>query len=129
MKKKFLALTAFTLIAIVSGAEGISWEYFMQNSRGDNYYVDFDTIQHSSSDTFRISKKVVPEQPANYSSLVSSIELDCKEKGIRVLQETVTYNSGDIETFDRNEKWHSVHTEDEDDLLLEFICSLKKVRN
>ena len=129
MKKKFLTLTAFTLFAIVSGAEGINWEYFMQNSRGDNYYVDLDTIQHSSSDTFRISKKVVPKQLSKYSSLVSSIDLDCKEKGIRVLQETVTYNNGDSETFDRNEKWHSVQAEDADELLLEFICSLKKVRN
>ncbi len=129
MKKKFLALTAFTLCAIVSAAEGTSWEYFMQNSRGDNYYVDLDTIEHSSSDTVRIAKKVIPKQPSHFSSLVSSLDLDCKEKGIKVLKETVTNNDGNVQTFDGTERQLSVHTEDVDELLLEFICSLKRVRN
>jgi hypothetical protein len=129
MKKQYLTLAAFILLAIVSGAEGTRWEYFMQNSRGDNYYVDLDTIEQSSPDTFRISKKLVPKQPSKYSSLVSSIDLNCQEKGIRLLQETVTYENGEVRTFVRNEKWHSVHSDDTDELLLEFICSLKKVRN
>lgn len=100
----------------------------MQNNKGDNYYVDLDSIKHTSSETVRISKRVEFKDSSGYF-LVSDIELDCEEKRIRVLKETYHDKNGEVKTTQKNEKWQYVNAEDIDELLLEFICSLKKTRN
>lgn len=127
--KGTLFLAFLMLFGLSSVSEGTNWEYFMQNDKGDNYYIDLDSIKYSSSDIVRILKKIEPENSSAYSAMISEIEMDCKDKKIRLLKETLYSKTGEAQTVQKNEKWQSVNTEDIDELLLELVCSLKKPDN
>ncbi len=101
----------------------------MQNNEGDNYYVDLDSIKQTTSNNYRILQKVEPKASSSYSYVISKLEMDCKEKKIRLLKVT-SYDSKDQgRIIKKNNKWKTVSPEDIDELLLELVCSLKKAGN
>lgn len=114
------------LFLVVSVATGAEWMYFMENSKGDNYYVDLDSIEPSSPDTFRLQKKTEPADQSKYVSLVSEAELDCKGGKIRVLKETSYDKKGKVTEDEKNSAWQNAGDDNINELLMEFICSLKK---
>ena len=126
MKKQLLIFSALILCLAPSISEGINWEHYMQNSAGDNYYVDLDSIKHTSSDTIRLLKKVEPKDSSKHTRSVSNIEMDCKEKRTKLLQKTTYNNTNITAATNENEKWRHVTADDIDELLFELICSLKK---
>jgi hypothetical protein len=126
MRKILVVMASCILFLISSAAEGSEWMYFMQNNEGDNYYVDLESIKHSASDTVRLQKKTEPANPSEYVYLVSDVELDCKGGRIRVLKETAYEKNGKDAIAEKNSAWQNAGADNIDELLMEFICSLKK---
>ncbi|HDH06043.1 MAG TPA: hypothetical protein ENH01_10105 [Nitrospirae bacterium] len=78
MIKKALLINILALFLMSTITEGANWLYFIENERGDKFYIDMESIRHTSRDTIRVLKKVEPGNSSKISSLVSDIELDCK---------------------------------------------------
>jgi hypothetical protein len=64
-----------------------------------------------------------------YASLVSDIEMDCKNGKLKIRKETSYSKSGKSKISRENTEWQSVNPEGIDELLLELVCSLKKADN
>lgn len=108
--------------------EGANWLYFIENERGDKFYIEMDSIRHTPHNTVRLLKKVEPGNSSEISSLVSDIELDCKGSRIKFLNETTYFKNGKTGTNRKNGKFQKVTAEDIEESLLELVCSLKKIR-
>ena len=101
----------------------------MENNKGDNYYVDLDSIKYTSADIVRMLQKVEPKDSSRYAYMISQQEINCKEKKIRMLKVTSYDKKGKGRISQKNDKWQDVRPEDIDELLLELVCSLKKPGN
>ena len=129
MKQIFIVMALFTLFLSPAISEGADWEYFMQDDSGDSYYMDLQSIQHTSVGTVRLQRKIEPKNPSVYASLVSDIEMDCKNNKLKVRKETSYGKSGESKITRENTDWQPVNPEGIDELLLELVCSLKKADN
>ena len=129
MKKIFIVMTMLMLFLVPSISKGADWEYFMQDDSGDSYYMDLQSIQHTSTGSVRLQRKIEPKNPSVYASLVSDIEMDCKNNKLKVRKETSYSKSGKSKITRENTEWHPVNPEGIDELLLELVCSLKKADN
>ncbi|GBD95923.1 hypothetical protein BMS3Abin06_00803 [bacterium BMS3Abin06] len=127
MIKKTLLISILALFLLPTLTEGANWLYFIENERGDKFYIEMDSIRHTSHDTVRLLKKVEPGNSSKISSLVSDIELDCKGSRIKFLKETTYFKDGKTRTKRKNEKFQKVTAEDIEESLLELVCSLKKI--
>jgi hypothetical protein len=128
MKQILIAMIIFIFLN-PSISKGADWEYFMQDDSGDSYYMDLQSIQHTSTGTVRLQRKIEPKNPSVYASLVSDIEMDCKNGKLKIRKETSYSKSGKSKISRENTEWQSVNPEGIDELLLELVCSLKKADN
>ncbi len=110
-------------------SEGVDWEYLLQDNRGDSHYIDLESIKQTASGTTQITRKIEPKETSSHTSLVTKIEINCKENKIRTLQETAFIKNGKNRTNEEIGKWKNVNSEDLDEFLLELVCSLKKSRS
>lgn len=101
----------------------------MRDNKGDSYFIDLESIRQTSSGTTRLLRKVEPGDTSKYSSIVSEMEIDCKENRTRVLKETRLSDKGVSSSVIRDDKWQNVRPEDMNELLLEIVCSLRKTRS
>lgn len=129
LKKTSLIITALILLLLPAISSGTDWEYFIQDNKGDSHYIDLDSIEHTSSGTARILKKVEATGHSQYTSLVSNIEMDCRNRKIRTLKETALTKDGKSRRTRKDRKWQDVHSDDINELLFELVCSLRKSRN
>ncbi len=127
MKKNIVIIAALIMFLSALVSEAADWEYFMENERGDKYYLDLDSIEPSSSGTVKMFQKIEPLASEKAAYLVSNIEMDCTEKRIRLLEETSYARTGESRVTRRNETWKNVKDDDIEELLLELVCSLKPV--
>ena len=127
MIKKALLINILALFLMSTITEGANWLYFIENERGDKFYIDMESIRHTSRDTIRVLKKVEPGNSSKISSLVSDIELDCKGSRIKFLKGTIYFKDGKTGTNRKNGKFQKVTAEDIEESLLELVCSLKKI--
>ncbi len=125
--QKILGITSLLLLLLTPlTSEGADWEYLLQDDRGDSHYIDLESIKQTASGTSRIVRKVESKGTSSYNSLVTEIEINCKENKIRVLKETRLNKKGKNRTTKKNGEWITVNPEDRDEFLLELVCSLKK---
>ena len=127
MIKKTLLISILALFLFSTLTEGVNWLYFMENERGDKFYIEMDSIRHTSHNTVRILKKVEPGNSPEISSLVSDLELDCKGSRIKSLKEITYFKNGKTKIIRGNKKFQKVTAEDIEESLLELVCSLKKI--
>jgi hypothetical protein len=128
MKQILIAMTILIFLT-PSISKGADWEYFMQDDSGDSYYMDLQSIQHTSTGTVRLQRKIESKNPSVYASLVSDIEMDCKNSKLKIRKETSYSKSGKSKISRENTEWQPVNPDGIDELLLELVCSLKKADN
>ena len=126
MIKKVVLINILVLLFTSPLTEGANWLYFLENERGDKYYIDVDSIQYTSSHTVRVFRKVEPGDSSQISSLSSDIEMDCKGSRIKILEETSYLLNGKTKISRKNTTFQKVTAEDIEESLLELVCSLKK---
>jgi len=130
MIRQALFITAVLLLFLSpSISRGADWEHLMRDNKGDSYFIDLESIRQTSSGTTRLLRKVEPGDTSKYSSIVSEMEIDCKENRTRVLKETRLSDKGVSSSVIRDDKWQNVRPEDMNELLLEIVCSLRKTRS
>ena len=127
--KQILIAIAMLIFITPSISKGADWEYFMQDDSGDSYYMDLQSIQHTSTGTVRLQRKIESKNPSVYASLVSDIEMDCKNSKLKIRKETSYSKSGKSKISRENTEWQPVNPDGIDELLLELVCSLKKADN
>ena len=126
MRKIFVAAAMFALTLGPSISGGADWEYFMQDDKGDSYYMNLESIKHTSKGTVKLQRKVEPQKPSTYTSRVSEIEMDCKNNKLKINKETTYSTNGKSKILQGDSGWKPVNAEGLDELLLELVCSLKK---
>ena len=127
--KQILIAIAMLIFITPSISKGADWEYFMQDDSGNSYYMDLQSIQHTSTGTVRLQRKIESKNPSVYASLVSDIEMDCKNSKLKIRKETSYSKSGKSKISRENTEWQPVNPDGIDELLLELVCSLKKADN
>lgn len=127
MRLKTCLYVIAALFFLTVHAESADWLNYVEGKDGDMVYVDMESIRSTSSGTITVTKKVEPASKS-ISSITSKIEMDCRNYKIRYLEETTRLKSGKSKTAAKNEEFRKVTIEDEDESLMELICSLKKSR-
>ena len=123
---KALLTGVLALLFMSAAAEGANWLYFIEDDKGDKFYIDIDSIQRVSPDTVRVSRKIEHKPSSKIVSLVGDVEMDCKLNRIRILKETANYKNGKSGTVKGHSNFKKVTTADIEEALLELVCSLKK---
>lgn len=123
-----LFCTALALLLMAVPAQSVDWLNYVEGRGGDMFYVDMDSIKSTPENTIRIMKKVEFAGSLKIASVMSEIEMDCKNSMIRYLKDTTYFKDGKSWSVSKNEKFRKVTIEDDDESLMELICSLKKSR-
>ncbi len=126
MKQRCTAMIILLLFFLPSLSAGADWEYFMQDDNDDSYYMDLQSIIHSSTGTIRLQRKIEPKNPSPYASRISEIEMDCKNNKIKVWIETSYSRKGESKITIEKTDWQPVNPDGMDEILFELVCSLKK---
>lgn len=114
MIRKFFAAVVLCLFFMPLLAGAADWLHFMEDSNGDVIYVDMESIKFISEHTAEVATKTGSKGAAG----ISTVELDCETSRLRVMKGPDT----------KDKKWRAVDPDGMDELLLEFVCSLKKAR-
>ncbi len=117
MIRDFFAAAVFCLLLMPMQVNAADWLHFMEDINGDVIYIDMESIKYTSEHTAEVATKTGSKGTAGKN--MSTVELDCKTSRLRVTK-------GPDSTKDK--KWHAVDPDGMDELLLEFVCSLKKAR-
>lgn len=126
INKLFLSGIFVALLFLTAFAESADWLNYVEGKDGDMIYIDMDSIKRTSSNTIRILKKVEPAGSSGVASVLSEIEMDCKKSMIRYLKETTYLRNGESSTASKNKKFRKVTIEDDDEALMELVCSLER---
>jgi predicted secreted acid phosphatase len=124
--RTYLFSIVIALFFLAVPAESSDWLNYVEDKGGDMFYVDMESIKSTSANTIRVLKKVEPAGSSGIASVLSEIEMDCKNSMMRYLKETTYFTDGKSRSASKDEKFHKVTIEDDDESLLELICSLKK---
>ena len=127
MTKTFV-LGIIALLFLAVPAESADWLNYVEGKGGDMVYVDMESIKSTSANTIRVLKKVEHAGSSGMDSVLSEIEMDCKNSMMRYLKETTYFKDGKSRGASKDEKFRKVTIEDDDESLLELVCSLKKSR-
>jgi hypothetical protein len=123
----FMNICAVLLIYAII-AEGADWLNLIQNEKGENQYIDIDSIEKASDHTFRVVRKTEFNDPSSPDYIVSHLELDCEKNRVKLLEETSYDKNGAAKTTKGNGQYKDVGPDDIDESLMELVCSLKKTR-
>ena len=124
--KTYLSGIFIAFLFLTVHAESSDWLNYVEGKGGTLVYVDIESIKSTSADTIRILKKVEPAGSSEIASVLSEIEIDCRNSMIRYLKETTHFRDGKSESTSKNEEFRKVMVEDDDESLMELVCSLKK---
>ena len=125
MTKTFV-LGIIALLFLAVPAESADWLNYVEVKDGDMVYVDMDSIKSTSANTIRVLKKVEYDGSSGIASVLSEIVMDCKNSMMRYLKETTYFKDGKSRSALKDEEFRKVTIEDDDESLLELVCSLKK---
>ena len=125
MNKIFL-FTVLVLLFFSVSSESSDWLNYVESKNGDMSYIDMESIKPASAKTIRVLKKVEPAGASKITSVVNEIEMDCKNSMMRYLKETTFFKNGKSRSALKHEKFRKITIEDDDESLMELICSLKK---
>ena len=114
------------MIMAATCAEAANWLNFLENDKGDRFYIDMDTIRHTSESIMKVTRKVEPADGAKITAVVSDIEMDCGGSSIKALNQTTYYIDGSSISTEKNGSFKIVTNSDIDETLLELVCSLRK---
>lgn len=117
-----------TLFLLIASAESADWLNYVEGKGGARIYVDMESIKSTSANTIMILKKVEPAGSSGIASVLSEIEMDCDNSMIRYLKETTYFRDGKSESTSKDEEFRKVTVEDDDESLMELVCSLKKTQ-
>ncbi len=106
--------------------EGADWLYFIEDGKGDKFYIDMDSIRQIKPHLFSLLKKVEPADSPDISYVVSSIVMDCEGGRLKLLKETVYLKNGKSRAGRIDREFRKITEEDIDESLMELVCSLKK---
>jgi len=120
----FGIFTAILFLAVPS--QSADWLNYVEGKGGEMVYVDMESIKSTSEKTIRVLKKVEPAGSSEIASVLSEIEIDCKNSMIRYLKETTYFKNGKSGSTSKSEWFRNVTIEDDDESLMELVCSLKK---
>ena len=127
MTNKIFLLLIFTSLLFLTGrAQSADWLNYVEGKGGEMVYVDMESIKSTSENTIRVLKKVEPAGSSIIVSVLSEIEMDCKNSMIRYLKETTYFKNGKSSSISKSEWFRNVTIEDDDESLMELVCSLKK---
>ncbi len=117
MIRNFFAAAVLCLLLMPVLAGAADWLHFMEDSNGDVVYIDIESIKYTSEHTAEVATKT--ESKGGDGNRISTVELACNTGRLRVIK-----GSDSAE----DEQWHAVDPAGMDELLMEFVCSLKKAR-
>ena len=126
INKTFLLLIFTAVLFISVPSESADWLNYVEGKSGEIVSVDMDSIKPTSANTIMVVKKVEPAGSSDLISVTSEIEMDCKGSMIRYLKEVTRFKKGKAKSISMNEVFRKVTIEDEDESLMELVCSLKK---
>ena len=126
MIKRVLFINVLVFFLLSPLSEGADWLHFIQNERGENRYIDVDTITQTSPHTLEVVQKVEPLNSPDISYILSRLEIDCSGRRIKVMEETIHEAKGEVRTIRVNGDSKEVRPDDLEESLLELLCSLKK---
>ena len=126
MNKIRSLLVVLAMVFSAAFSEGADWLFFIQNSKGDKYYLDMESITHVSADLVRVVRKVELKDSTAISSVVSDMEVDCKEAKLRTLRETTHYKGGKTSIRVTDSGLTPAASDDIADMLTELVCSLRR---
>ena len=128
MKLSIVLLLVF-LIASPLSTEGSEWIPYATTETGTELYLDKESISHESEYVIRArehSRYDTPRKIANqpYLELWRYVELDCKEKRLRVLESTFFLVGGDTRTTTGKDKeeWVRIEPGGNNDVLHKTLC-------
>ena len=124
--KKCLFGILIALLLLTVHAEAADWLNYVEGKGGALLYVDMESLRTTSAGTIRILKKVEPSGSSGIGSILSEIEMDCRNSMIRYLKETTKFSDGTSDSVSKNEEFRKVTLEDDDESLMELVCSLKR---
>lgn len=127
MTNKIFLLLIFTSLLFLTGrAESADWLNYVEGKGGEMVYVDMESIRSTSENTIKVLKKIEPAEGSAIVSILSEIEIDCKNSMIRYLKETTNFKNGKSRSVLKSEWFQNVTIEDDDESLMELVCSLKR---
>lgn len=126
--RAYLSGIVIALFFLAVPAESADWLNYVEGKGGDMVYVDMESIKSTFWNKIKVLKKVEPAGSSSIASVLSAIEMDCKNSMIRYLKETTYFKNGKSMRVSKNEKFRKVTIEDDDESLMELVCSLKKSR-
>ena len=127
MIRKTVLLSILSLLLISPlMTEGADWLYFIEDGKGDKFYIDMDSIRQIKPHLFSLLKKVEPGDSPDISYVVSSIVMDCEGGRLKLLKETVYLKNGKSRAGRIDREFRKITEEDIDESLMELVCSLKK---
>jgi len=124
-----LSLILALIVPLVS--EGAEWVLYAASESDGQWYLDKESIIHKSKHVIRVWDKVKYAQPQKietkfYRELIRYIELDCKEKKLRILQATFyLLDNETLSTIGRDrpkEDWSYIQPGGNNDILQEILC-------
>ena len=126
INKLFLSGIFIIVLSFAVSVESADWLNYVEGKGGDMVYVDMESLKPTSANTIMIVKKVEPAGTTAIASVVSEIEIDCVNSMIRYIKETTRFKGGRSKSSSSNETFRKVTIEDDDESLMELVCSLKK---
>jgi len=121
-----MSILALFVIAGSGVSEGTNWMYLIENGKGDKCYIDIDSIKRTSPGMMQVVRKIESDKSQKVSSLVSYLEVDCEGSRIKSIKETTNFNDGEVTTVQGKNEFQPVESDDIEESLVEFVCSLKK---
>ena len=115
MIRNFFVAAVLCLVLMPVTAGAVDWLHFMEAGNGDVVYIDIESIKYTSEHTAEVTTKT--ESKVGDVNRISTVELDCKINQLKVIKGADSA---------KDKKWHAVDPDGMDELLLEFVCSLKK---
>ena len=117
MIRVFFAALVLSMFLTAMPANAADWMHFMEKGNGDIIYIDMESIKFTSEHIAEVATSVESKETGEAS--VSKAGLDCKNNRLRILKTS---------DGSKDDKWREVDPAGMDELLLEFVCSLKKAR-
>lgn len=124
--RTLLSCIFITLLFLPVQAQSEDWLNYYEGNAGDMAYIDMHSMRYMSVNDIRILKKVEPGGLSRTALILSEIVMDCENSMIRYLKETTYFKDGSSSSDAKYEKFRKVTIEDDDESLMELICSLKK---
>jgi hypothetical protein len=128
MIKIFISIIIFGLFFETVVAEGADWKNIDISDNEIIFYIDVDSIKHTSNNLVRGWIKQEYRQPnKNISYALHYKEFDCKEKKVRFLSTILHYKDGSSPfSTDKKGNWIFIPPDSALEVELNLLCNKKE---